>query len=255
MSGPVVAPSRGLRLDRFSTLVTYVFRACLPARKLAVLALPCVAAVGSGLLALAVQDTDAAAFTSVANAVIFGLAVPLGSLVIGDAVLGAEVRAGTFTITWMTSTPVAEIAVARWLGGVIVAAATLVPAVALAAVLAGAPDLVGPVAIGALTASAAHIALFVAIGAVTRRAAVWSLAILFLVERLIAAPLGSVAQLSPTWLGREVFVGLSDQLLRFGRDGVPDGWDAVARLGVLTAAWLALASFALSRLRLTGARD
>ena len=44
--------------------------------------------------------------------------------------------------------------------------------------------------------------VFIAIGCITRRTAVWSLAFVFLVERLLGAALTGIAQLSPTWESR-----------------------------------------------------
>ena len=48
---------------------------------------------------------------------LFGLVVPLTCLVIGDAVLGADLRAGTFAFTWLSPVRFHTIAIARWLGG------------------------------------------------------------------------------------------------------------------------------------------
>lgn len=244
----------GGAVRRFPALVAYVPRACLPPRRLAVLLLPCATAVASGLLSNAIEGRDTWAFGDAAALGIFGLALPLGSLVIGDAVLGAEVRSGTLPFTWLTPVPFREVVVARWLGGWLLALATLVPSAALAAVLAGAPSLAGPVALGVAAGAAAHVALFVLIGCVTRRAAVWSLAVVFVVERLLGAVLSGIAQLSPSWQGRAAFAGTGD-LPALRRNGIPEGWEAVVRLGLLTVVFLALASLGLRRLQLTGARD
>lgn len=247
--------STGSALQRFPALVGYVFRACLPPRRLAVLALPCAAIVLSGLLTHAVDDEPAAeAFASIAAAGIFGLAVPLGTLVIGDAVLGAEVRSGTLPFTWLTPTRFWEIAVARWSGGWVVALLTLVPASVLAAFVAGVPEHAGPLAAGVAAGSAAHVALFVLIGALTRRAAIWSLAVVFLIERLLGAVLSAIAQLSPTWQGRAVYTGLADAS-DLSRGGIPEGTDAIVRLGLVTAVCVAVAALGLRRLQLTGSRD
>ena len=51
----------------------------------------------------------------------------------------------------------------------------------------------------AAVGSVAYVAVFIAIGCFTRRTAVWSLAFVFLVERLLGAALTGIAQLSPTW--------------------------------------------------------
>lgn len=239
---------------RLPALVAYVPRACLPARRLAVLALPCLTILASGLLARTLDGRATTDFGQVAGLGIFGLAMPLGTLVVGDAVLGAEVRSGTLPFTWLTPTRFWELAVARWFGGWLVCLLTLTPSAALAAVIAGAPSLVGPIIVATAAGAAAHVALFVAIGCLTRRAAVWSLAIVFVVERLLGAVLSGIAQLSPTWQGRAVFRGLGD-LRGLRRSGIPEGWDAVVRLGLLTAVFLALATWGLRRLQLTGARD
>ena len=71
---------------------------------------------------------------------LFTLVLPLASLVVGDAVLGAEVRKGTFHFTWLSPVPRWQIAVGRWLGGWSLVALTVAPAFALAAVIAGSPD-------------------------------------------------------------------------------------------------------------------
>ena len=75
-----------------------------------------------------------ARFANVAAEGIFSLLMPIAALVIGDAVLGAEVRAGTFHFTWLSPVPIWQIVVGRWLGGSFVALVTIAPATALAAV-------------------------------------------------------------------------------------------------------------------------
>ena len=245
----------GSAVTRIPALVGYVFRACLPRKRLAVLALPCLTILACGLITGTIEnETTAHAFASVAGVGIFGLAMPLGALVVGDAVLGAEVRSGTLSFTWLTPTRFSELTVARWFGGWVICLLTLVPSAALAAVIAGVPDRASTMAIATAAGSAAHVALFVLIGCLTRRAAVWSLAIVFLVERLLGAVLSGIAQLSPTWEGRAVYVGLADAR-DLHRSGIPEGWDAVVRLGLLTVVFLALSTWGLRRLQLTGSRD
>lgn len=255
MTAPTARRTPGSPLRRLPALVAYVPRACLPRRRLAVLALPCATILASGLLARAIDDGAAEAFTDVAALGILGLAMPLGTLVVGDAVLGAEVRSGTLSFTWSTPVRFWELALARWVGGWLIALCTLVPSAALAAVLAGASSLIGAVVVATAAGAAAHIALFVLIGALTRRAAVWSLAIVFVIERLLGAVLSGIAQLSPTWQGQAAFTGLGDVPGAPSRNGVPEGWDAVVRLGLITIVCLALATVGLRRLQLTGARD
>jgi ABC-type transport system involved in multi-copper enzyme maturation permease subunit len=216
----------------------------------------CAGALLFGLLARAIETTPERAFANVAAEGILGLAAPIAALVIGDAVLGAEIRGGTFHFTWLTPVPISQIVLGRWIGGVLVAAVTVVPACALAAVIAGAPAAIGPIAVAALVESVAYVAIFIAIGCITRRTAVWSLAFVFLVERLLGAALTGIAQLSPTWESRAIFVGLlDDPPRRLVREGIPAGGDAVVRLLIVTAVALAIAIWRLRHLRLAGATD
>jgi hypothetical protein len=190
----------------------------------------------------------------VAEQGLFGLVVPLTCLVIGDAVLGADLRAGTFAFTWLSPVRFSTIAIARWLGGWLVALATLVPALVLATVVAGVPDGAGPMALAAATGSAAYIGLFVMLGAMARRSAVWALAVVFLGERLLGGVLSGIAQISPMWETQQVYAGLADDAggWRLLRDGTPNGWGAVVRLAIILVVTLALASWRLAHLRPTG---
>jgi ABC-type transport system involved in multi-copper enzyme maturation permease subunit len=182
--------------------------------------------------------------------------MPIAALVIGDAVLGAEIRAGTFHFTWLSPVPTWQIVVARWLGGAAVALVTITPAAGLAAVLAGAPSLVAPAMIAAAAGSISYVAVFVMVGAITRRTAAWSLAIVFLVERLLGAVLTGIAQISPTWESRAVFIGLlDDPPSRLVREGIPEGVGAIVRLAVVTVVCLAIANWRMRRLTLSGASD
>lgn len=259
MSATTAPSDRETRLawtTRLPALVTYVFRACMPRKRLAVLALPALVIVATGLLSQTVSDVEAAeSFARIADGMVFGLALPLGALVIGDAVLGAEARSGTLAFSWLTPTRFWELAVARWLGGWIIALVTLVPAAVLAAVIAGVGDQAGAIALAAASGTSAHIALFVFIGCVTRRAAVWSLAVVLLGERLLGAALTGIAQLSPTWEARAVYVSLADVPDDLVRSGIPSGWDAVVRLAIITTALLAGTTWGLRHMELTGTRD
>ena len=75
-----------------------------------------------------------------------------------------------------------------------------------------------------------YVAVFIAIGCLTQRTAVWSLAFVFLVERLLGAALTGIAQLSPTWESRAIFVGLLDDAPDASPRGHPAGGAAVVRL-------------------------
>jgi ABC-type transport system involved in multi-copper enzyme maturation permease subunit len=210
-------------------------------------------------LALAVNDhfpTAERAFANVAAEGIFALVMPIAALVIGDAVLGAELRAGTFHFTWLSPAATWQIVLGRWLGGSLIAVVTIAPASALAAVVAGAPSSAGPAFVAAAIGSITYVALFVAIGCITRRTAVWSLAVVFLIERLLGAALTGIAQLSPTWESRAIFVGyLDDPPNRLMRAGIPQGGDAVIRLLIVTVVALLIANWRMAHMRMSGAAD
>jgi ABC-type transport system involved in multi-copper enzyme maturation permease subunit len=241
---------------RFASLLHYTLRSCLPLRRLAGVLLPCVGALLFGLLTHAVDDTADRAFANIAAEGLFSLVMPITALVIGDAVLGAEVRAGTFHFTWLSPTPIWQIVLARWLGGAAVAVVTIAPACTLAAFVAASPSSAGPAFVAAAVGSVTYVALFIAVGCITRRTAVWSLAIVFLVERLLGAALTGIAQLSPTWESRAVFVGLLDAPpSRLVRADIPAGGWAILRLAIVTAVTLGLAVWRMRRMRLAGASD
>ncbi len=138
----------------------------------------------------------------------------------------------------------------------LVALVTIAPATALAAVIAGSPSSAGPAFLAAAVGAVSYVALFIAIGCITQRTAVWSLAIVFLVERLLGAALTGIAQISPTWESRAIFVGLlDDPPQRLVREGIPQGWAAVVRLAIVTAVMLAIANWRMKRIKLSGASD
>lgn len=235
-----------------AVVMRYALRACLPAKRRLGLLLPALGAVLFGLLAHLVRGpTRLHAFAEVSSSGLFGIVLPIGSIVIGDAVLGAEVRSGTMHFTWLSPVPRWTIIVGRWLAGTMVAGVALSLACAVAAVVAGVPEAAAAVAWSALAGTAAYVAVFVMVGAAARRAVVWSLAVVVLIERLLGAALDGIAQLSPGWLARAAFGGLSgaDELLR---KGVPFGWAAVWRLVLVTVVALAVASWRLNSLRTAG---
>jgi hypothetical protein len=176
-------------------------------------------------------------------------------LVVGDAVLGAEVRTGSFAFTWLSPVPAWQITLARWLGGTIVSAGCLAIAFALAAVVAGAADAAAPIAVVAVFGAAAYVAVFITIGCYTRRAAAWSLGFVFLGERVLGAALAGIAQLSPSWVARSAYLGLVDARDALVREGIPQGTAGLFRLALITAIALVLAARRLRRLRLSGSAD
>jgi ABC-2 type transport system permease protein len=242
--------------SRFVAILVYTMRACFPPKRWAAILLPCAGALLFGLLARAIDQPPERAFANIAAEALFSLIMPIAALIIGDSVLGAEVRAGTFHFTWLSPAPTWQIVIGRWLGGSLVAVATVAPACALAAVIAGVSGQAGPAFVAAAVGSVAYVAIFIAVGVLTRRAAVWSLAIVFLVERLLGAVLTGIAQLSPQWESRAIFVAwIDDAPLRLVRDGIPSGSAAVVRLVIITVVALALANWRMGRMRLSGATD
>ncbi len=237
-----------------AAIVRYTVRACVPAQR-ALLLLPIAGALLFGLLSRLSDDDRVTAFAQVGGTAMHTLVLPITCLVIGDALLGAEIRSGVFAFTWLSPVRYATIVAGRWLGGCLIAAATLVPAAAAAAVVAGAPSSAGPAALAAMAGAAAYLALFLAIGASFRKPVVWSLVLVILVERLLGAALAGIAQLSPGWLAQAVLVGLTDPVVDLQREGIPHGWAAVGRLALVAAVGLAIATRRLRSLRPASSAD
>ena len=256
MTSPAPVADVARPRSRFAAIVGYTLRACFPPKRWAAIVLPCAGALLVGLLTHAVDDPAPRAFANVAAEGIFGLIMPIAALVIGDSVLGAEVRAGTFHFTWLSPAPIWQIVLGRWIGGSFVALTTIAPICALAAVVAGVPQDAGAVFIAAAVGSIAYVAIFIAIGCLTRRTAAWSLAFVFLIERLLGAVLTGIAQLSPMWESRAIFVAFADDApRRLERDGIPSGGAAIVRLLIVSAVALAIANWRMSHMRLSGATD
>jgi ABC-2 type transport system permease protein len=240
----------------FTACFLYAVRVCVPPKRWALLTLPVAAAGLFGLLARAAHEPTAGArLAVVAGPALYGLVVPFVCLVVGDAVLAAEVRSGGFALTWLSPTPLSTIVLARWLAGWTISAVALAPAMVLAALAAGAPDAVGPAVVAALAGASAYVAVFIVIGVLVRRSALWSLAVVLLVERLLGTALAGVAQLSPQWLSTTAYGGLGPNADDLLRHGVPAGGSAVIRLAVITAGALAVATRRLRHLRLAGSAD
>ena len=246
-------PSTATR-SPLAAIVRYTVRACVPSQR-GLLLLPIAGALLFGLLSRLSDEAAVTAFARVGGTAMHTLILPITCLVIGDALLGAEIRSGVFAFTWLSPVKYSTIAAGRWLGGWIVAGATLGLAAALAAMVAGAPSSAGPAAVAAVAGAGAYLALFVAIGATFKRPVVWSLVLVILVERLLGAALAGIAQLSPGWLAQAVLVGLSDAAEDLGREGVPRGWAAVGRLVLVTLVGLAIASRRLRSLKPASSAD
>ena len=273
--------------SRFIAILVYTLRSCFPRKRWLAVLVPCAGALLFGLLAHAVHAPERSfarvtanplpvpppgsfarvavgafhgsaqrSFARVAADGIYGLVVPIVALVIGDSVLGAEVRAGTFHFTWLSPVPTWQIVLGRWTGGSIVSLVTIAPACALAAILAGSPASAVPAFVAAAVGGIAYVGFFVAIAVLTRRTAVWSLAFVFLVERLLGSALTGIAQLSPTWESRAIFLGyLAHVPNGIVRHGIPVAGAAIVRLVIVTIVVLAVAIWRMSHMRMTGASD
>jgi ABC-type transport system involved in multi-copper enzyme maturation permease subunit len=255
-----VQPGSGASIPSpFVAVVGYTLRACLPPRRWAGVLLVCVGGLLLALITQAVEESDKVeAFGAIASFGLFSLILPFVSLVIGDAVLGADARAGTFQLTWLSPVNFATVAFGRWLGGWIVALVTVVPAFFLSAIVAGQAEAAGPMAIAAAAGSAAYIALFLLLGVLVKRSTVWALAIVFVGEWLVGGSLSGVAQISPLWEAQKTYIGLWDEGRRqltfqstddFVREGMPHGWAAVTRLVIIGVICLGVATWRLARMR------
>ena len=253
---PGPASSTARPRPRLVAIVLYAWQSCLPPKRWMALLFPCFGALLFGMLSYAVNGSRAHAFANVAAEGIFGLVLPIAALIIGDAMLGAEVRAGTFHFTWLSPTPTWQIVLGRWFAGSAVALVTIAPSCALAAVIAGRAQDADAAFAAAAWGSIAYVAIFILIGSVTRRTAVWSLAFVFLVERLLGAALTGIAQLSPTWESRAIFVAfINHPPTRLIRQGIPHGNAAAVRLVIVTVIALIFANWRMHRLHLSGASD
>ena len=241
--------------SRFVAIVRYTFQSCLPFRRWVGLLVACGGFLLFGLLSLA-TDNYPGRFADIAADGILSLLMPVTALIIGDAMLGAEIRSGTFHFTWLSPAPTSQIVLGRWLGGAAIAAITIGPASAFAAIVGGDDEAIVPLVVAAVSGAITYVALFIGVACVTRRTAVWSLAIVFLVERLLGAALSGIAQISPSWLSRGVLIGqLDDPPRRLLREGVPEGTEALVRLAIVTAVSLFVAAWRMRHMRLSGASD
>ena len=248
------ARSRGRFDPRLVVVIAnYALKACFPTKRRIGLLLPAAGALLFALLARLIPDPAAESLAAVADGGLFGVVLPVGCLVIGDAVLGAEVRSGTLHFTWLSPAAFATIVAGRWLAGLVTALVALAVPFGLAALVAGVPEAVFPLALAAAAGSAAYIAVFVLLGAVTRRAVVWSLGFVVLGERLLGTALSGIAQWSPGWQARAVYARYGpDAFDGLHRSGIPEGGAAVVRLLLIAAVALLVAALRLGRLRLSG---
>ncbi len=77
-----------------------------------------------------------------------------------------------------------------------------------------------------------------------------------LVMLVVLTALTGIAQLSPTWESRAIFVGLlNDVPSRVVRHGIPQGGAAIVRLAIVTIVVLLVATWRMNHMRMAGASD
>ena len=251
----VTPPRRRGRFDPglLAIIAGYALKACFPTKRRIGLILPAAGALLFAFLSQLLPDEAPVALAQVAGGGLFGVVLPVGCLVIGDAVLGSEVRSGTLHFTWLSPASFAAIVAGRWLAGLGVAVVALGVPFGLAALVAGVPGAVGPLFLAAVAGSAAYVALFVMLGALTRRAVVWSLGFVVLIERLLGTALSGLAQWCPGWEARAVYSKLGPSAAdTLHRSGIPEGNPAVVRLLLIAAITLVVAALRLGHIRLSG---
>jgi ABC-2 type transport system permease protein len=252
------AEARSRRQGRFDpalvgVIARYALKACFPTKRRIGLILPAAGALLFAFLSQLLPDRAPVALAQVAGGGLFGVVLPVGCLVIGDAVLGSEVRTGTLHFTWLSPASFAAIVAGRWLAGLGVAVVALGVPFGLAALVAGVPGAIGPLFLAAVAGSAAYVALFVMLGALTRRAVVWSLGFVVLIERLLGTALSGLAQWCPGWEARAVYSKLGPSAAdTLHRSGIPEGNPAVVRLLLIAAITLVVAALRLGHIRLSG---
>lgn len=224
----------------FVASIVYAVRTCVPPKRWALLALPALAAVLFAVLIEANSDGGSGSFRRADDlelllTALLGFVLPFASLVVGDAVLGAERRSGLLALTWLSPAPFATIVGGRFLAAWGVASAALVPAMAVSVAIIGEAEAAGALVLATVLGSAAYIAIFMAIGVATRRGMLWSLGFVLVGEQTIMPAVSSLAQLSPGLLARSAYAGIGPLGEALERDGIPTGWGAVVRLFVIAA--------------------
>src|SRR4051812_18156052 len=101
-------------------LLLYAIRLIVPTRRL-LLVLPLAGGALFGLLALLSPRPPLQAYDDVTRAAIHTVVLPLTCLVLGDAALGAELRSGSFSLTWLSPVRRSSIVLTRWCGAMAMA--------------------------------------------------------------------------------------------------------------------------------------
>ncbi|MDQ4068146.1 MAG: hypothetical protein M3203_01505, partial [Actinomycetota bacterium] len=101
----------------FAAIVRYTLRTSVPHQRGVLLLLPVAAGVLFGALSQMSDEAPVTAFARVGGGALHTLVLPITCLVLGDALLGAELRSGVFGFTWLSPVRFATIVTGRWLGG------------------------------------------------------------------------------------------------------------------------------------------
>ena len=156
------------------------------------------------LLARAVPGTEAREDIAIAllDNLVVRVVLPLVSLLIGTAVLGAEVDDGTIVFLLVNPVPRWEIVAAKLFVAEVVTLALLVPVTALsgAVLVAGLPgvdvDIAVGFTVGVAVGAVVYVAIFVAMSVVTSRALVLGLAYVLIWEGFLASLFAGTRNLS-----------------------------------------------------------
>jgi ABC-2 type transport system permease protein len=174
----------------------------------------------------------------------FPLLVPIVTLILASAALGAERRDGTLSFLVLRPIPRSAIATAKVVATVIVAGAlNAFGALALSvafAVESGTWDLVIPLVVGGLVATIVYAAVFLPLGFFTDRAVAIGLVFVLVFENGVAFAAPGLASLSPWRLGFSVFAGLTTEELVD-----PEIQDFLNTLASMSAAFLRTAAVAI----------
>jgi ABC-2 type transport system permease protein len=166
-------------------------------------------------LLMASTLSDAAALERVLVMIVtayFMLLVPIVSLIVASAVLGAERRDGTLSFIMLRPIPRGLISAAKVLAAIVVAG-TLNAFGGLALTAAygaetGSWNLVLPVLVGGFLATAVYSAIFVPLGYVTDRAVLVGLLFVFVFENGIVFAATGLKALSPWRIGFSAFMAM-----------------------------------------------
>ena len=197
-------------------IVSATVRQLLPARRAIVYLIAEVSLALVYLLMAGAFSDEAAALERLFFMIItlyFPLLVPIVTLIIASAALGAERRDGTLSFLVLRPIPRSVIAAPKVIAAILVAGAlNAVGGLGLAtafAIESGTWDLVIQLVAGGLVATIVYTAIFVPLGFFTDRAVLVGLLFVLIFENGVAFAAPGLSALSPWRLGFSAFIGLS----------------------------------------------